>query len=111
MKGQQAFGKVTHALMREQYTYRPGPPGAVYIYIFFFHFTGGGTSVVVVGGGVLFQKITLASLFSRFNKKHAEGFNHLFGLKIHALPDRRRDAATCKFGPVATTPLLVLVSN
>ena len=28
MKGQQALGSVTHALMREHYPYRPGHPGA-----------------------------------------------------------------------------------
>ena len=28
MKGQQALGEVTHALMRKQYPYRPGHPGA-----------------------------------------------------------------------------------
>ena len=28
MKGQRAFGEVTHALMRKLYPYRPGHPGA-----------------------------------------------------------------------------------
>ena len=28
MKGEQALGLVTHALMRKQYPYRPGHPGA-----------------------------------------------------------------------------------
>ena len=28
MKGEQAFGEVTHALMRKHYLYRPGHPGA-----------------------------------------------------------------------------------
>ena len=80
MKGQQAFGEVTHALMRKHHPYRPGHLGAnanvnVFVFVRFRSF-----SVVFVCSFVYSFVYSFVCLFVRsFIRLFVHSFIHLFG--------------------------------